>query len=164
MATAFFVVGAAIQTASQNYHILEAGRFIGGIGVGTLAMGAALYISEIAPPSRRIIAGVGVNQYHHRRHFGMLDYIWNKVSNLYVVDCVLYLKFHRAIPGDWSFRFPFLLQILPALVVGCGIHFFPLSPRWLAMRERNEKSLAALAKHRRRPDNDSHIQLEWKGI
>ena len=53
VATAFFVVGAVIQTASQNYDTLVAGRSIGGIGVGTLAMGAPLYISEIAPPSRR---------------------------------------------------------------------------------------------------------------
>lgn len=51
VATAFFVVGAVIQTASQNYDTLVDGRFIGGIG--TLAMGAPLYISEIAPPSRR---------------------------------------------------------------------------------------------------------------
>lgn len=32
------------------------------------------------------------------------------------------------------------------------------------MRGRNEKSLAALAKLRRRPDDNSHVQLEWKGI
>lgn len=81
-----------------------------------------------------------------------------------VVDRVLYLTCPRGIPGDWSFRLPFLLQILPALVVGCGIHFFPFSPRWLVMRGRNEKSLAALAKLRRRPDNNAHVQLEWKGI
>jgi MFS family permease len=50
VATAFFVVGAIIQTAAPNYDALVAGRFIGGIGVGTLAMGAPFYISEIAPP------------------------------------------------------------------------------------------------------------------
>lgn len=32
------------------------------------------------------------------------------------------------------------------------------------MRGRNEKSLAALAKLRRRSDNNSYVQLEWKGI
>lgn len=53
VATAFFCVGAIIQTAAQNYDSLVAGRFIGGIGVGTLAMGAPLYISEIAPPNLR---------------------------------------------------------------------------------------------------------------
>lgn len=53
VATAFFCVGAIIQTASHNYGTLVAGRFIGGIGVGTLAMGAPLYISEVAPPNLR---------------------------------------------------------------------------------------------------------------
>ncbi|GMG43262.1 unnamed protein product [Aspergillus oryzae var. brunneus] len=53
VATVFFVIGAIIQTASMNYGTLVAGRFIGGIGVGTLAMGAPLYISEIAPPAWR---------------------------------------------------------------------------------------------------------------
>lgn len=53
VATAFFCIGAIIQTASRNYDTLVAGRFIGGVGVGTLAMGAPLYISEIAPPNLR---------------------------------------------------------------------------------------------------------------
>lgn len=53
IATGFFCVGAIIQTAANEYDTLVAGRFIGGIGVGTLAMGAPLYISEIAPPNLR---------------------------------------------------------------------------------------------------------------
>lgn len=53
VATVFFVVGAIIQTAAPDYNTLVAGRFIGGIGVGTLAMGAPLYISEVAPPTWR---------------------------------------------------------------------------------------------------------------
>lgn len=48
-----FCVGAIIQTAAQDYATLVVGRFIGGIGVGTLAMGAPLYISEISPPNLR---------------------------------------------------------------------------------------------------------------
>jgi MFS family permease len=53
VATIFFTIGAIIQTAAFNYATLVAGRFIGGIGVGTLALGAPLYISEIAPPNLR---------------------------------------------------------------------------------------------------------------
>lgn len=53
VATVFFCIGAIIQTAAHNYATLVAGRTIGGIGVGTLAMGAPLYISEIAPPNLR---------------------------------------------------------------------------------------------------------------
>jgi len=51
--TAFFCLSATIQTASQGYGTLVAGRFIGAIGVGTLAMGAPLYISEIGPANVR---------------------------------------------------------------------------------------------------------------
>lgn len=48
LAVVFFDVGAVIQTASHDYGTLVAGRAIGGIGVGTLAMGAPLYISEVS--------------------------------------------------------------------------------------------------------------------
>ena len=37
-ATVVFNVGAIMQTASKSYSVLVAGRTIGGIGVGTLAM------------------------------------------------------------------------------------------------------------------------------
>ncbi|OOF99275.1 hypothetical protein ASPCADRAFT_513319 [Aspergillus carbonarius ITEM 5010] len=117
VATFFFVVGATIQTAADNYDTIVAGRFIGGIDVGTLAMGAPLYISEISPPTWR-----------------------------------------------GAFRLPFLLQMFPALVVGTGIHCFPFSPRWLAMRGRDEESLDCLSKLRRRSPQDEKVQLEWKGI
>ena len=53
VAVVFFDLGAIIQTAASNYSTLVAGRAIGGIGVGTLAMGAPLYISEISPPEMR---------------------------------------------------------------------------------------------------------------
>ncbi|OJJ37964.1 hypothetical protein ASPWEDRAFT_153987 [Aspergillus wentii DTO 134E9] len=148
VATVFFVVGAVIQTAAPNYDALVAGRFIGGIGVGTLAMGAPLYISEIAPPTRRgsllVLESISIV-------IGAIVAYWITYGT-------------RSISGDWAFRLPFLLQIFPALMVGCGIHFFPFSPRWLAMRGRNEESLSALAELRKRPEDDNHVQLEWKGI
>lgn len=53
VATGFFCVGAVIQTVAINYNTLVAGRFICGIGMGALAMGAPIYISEIAPPNLR---------------------------------------------------------------------------------------------------------------
>lgn len=61
---------------------------------------------------------------------------------------------------------PFKLTCLkiPALIVGGGIHFFPYSPRWLAMRKRDDDSLQALSKLRRVPAADDRVQAEWKGI
>lgn len=40
VATALFCVGPIIQTAARNYETVVAGRTIGCVGVGTLAMGA----------------------------------------------------------------------------------------------------------------------------
>ena len=40
-----FNIGAILQTAATNYDMLVAGRFIGGIGVGTLAMVCAQKIT-----------------------------------------------------------------------------------------------------------------------
>ena len=148
IATAFFCVGAVIQTAASNYGTLVAGRTIGGIGVGTLAMGAPLYISEVAPPNLRGSLLV----------LEALTIVIGAISAYWITYGT------RAIEGDWAFRLPFILQMLPALMVGCGIHFFPYSPRWLAMRGRDEDSLQSLARLRRVPVHDDIVQAEWKGI
>lgn len=71
---------------------------------------------------------------------------------------------YRSIPNDWAFRLPFLLQMFPAFNVGIGIHLFPFSPRWLAMRGRDQYSLGCLAKLRRCSPQEEKVQLEWKGI
>lgn len=148
VATGFFCVGAIIQTAANNYAALVAGRTIGGVGVGTLAMGAPLYISEIAPPNLRgsllVLEAISIV-------IGAIIAYWITYGT-------------REIAGEWAFRLPFLLQMVPALLVGGGIHFFPYSPRWLAMRGRDDDSLQSLSKLRRVPPNDDRVQAEWKGI
>ncbi|KAJ5990228.1 hypothetical protein N7522_010435 [Penicillium canescens] len=148
IATAFFCIGAIIQTAANEYDALVAGRFIGGIGVGTLAMGAPLYISEIAPPNLRgslmVLEAISIV-------IGAIVAYWITYGT-------------RAIQGDWSFRLPFLLQMIPALIVGGGIHLFPFSPRWLALRDRKEEGLVSLAQLRQLPSSDETVQLEWRGI
>ncbi|KAK2600063.1 hypothetical protein QQS21_005227 [Conoideocrella luteorostrata] len=148
IATVFFCVGAIIQTAAHNYGTLVAGRTIGGVGVGTLAMGAPLYISEIAPP-------------HLRGSLLVLEAI-SIVIGAIISYWITYGS--RDITSDWAFRLPFLLQIVPALAVGIGIQFFPFSPRWLAMRHRNQDALHSLEKLRRLPGTDARIQQEWRGI
>jgi hypothetical protein len=48
-----FIIGAIMQTAAPDFAVLVSGRTITGIGVGTMALGAPLYISEISPPQIR---------------------------------------------------------------------------------------------------------------
>lgn len=144
----FFCVGAIIQTAAINYPMLAFGRFFGGLGVGTLALGAPLYISEVAPPNLRgtllVLESISI------------------VSGVVISFWITYGT--RELEGEIAFRLPFGLQLTSAVILGTMIHLFPYSPRWLAMRGRNQEALGALAKLRRLPTTDERVQIEWKGI
>ena len=54
--------------------------------------------------------------------------------------------------------------MLSATILGIGINFFPYSPRWLALVDRQEDCLDSLTKLRRLPRNDSRVQAEYRGI
>lgn len=148
IAVAFFNVGAIIQTAAPNYGTLVAGRAIGGIGVGTLAMGSPLYISEIAPAEMR----------------GSLMVLEELTIVIGAIVSYWITYGTKDMVGSVSFRLPFGLQMVSATLLGVGIHLFPYSPRWLVMADRHEDSLKALSKLRRLPSTDSKVQSEWQGI
>jgi MFS family permease len=60
--------------------------------------------------------------------------------------------------SEVSWRLPLALQIVPAIILGIGMLFFPDSPRWLLMKERDDDSLHALSRLRRQ-DRDSPVLL-----
>lgn len=70
----------------------------------------------------------------------------------------------RHLPGEECFRLPFGLQMVSATLLGIGIHFFPFSPRWLALVDRPEDALTSLCRLRRLPADDERIQAEHHGI
>ncbi|KAJ4368117.1 hypothetical protein N0V83_006472 [Neocucurbitaria cava] len=143
-----FNIGAILQTSAVNYGMLVAGRTIGGIGVGTMAMGAPLYISEIAPPNIRgtllVLESISI------------------VSGVVISFWITYGT--RNMVGEISFRLPLGLQMICATLLGIFIHFFPYSPRWLAMVDRQDDALSSLCKLRRLPPTDERIQTEYRGI
>lgn len=55
-AAAIFIIGSAIQTATQNKEMMMAGRFIGGIGIGGLVR--ATYLPKIADYKADRLQGV----------------------------------------------------------------------------------------------------------
>ena len=59
-----------------------------------------------------------------------------------------------------SWRIPLALQILPALILGIGMIFYPDTPRWLLLQERDEEAFRALAKLRRFPSDHPSIVSE----
>ncbi|KAE8142399.1 general substrate transporter [Aspergillus pseudotamarii] len=143
-----FDIGAILQTAAVNYDMLVAGRFIGGIGVGTLAMGAPLYISEISPPNMR----------------GTLLVLESISISLGVVIAYWITFGTRHMTGEACFRLPFGLQMVSATALGLGIHFFPYSPRWLALVNRDAECLTSLTKLRNLPATDERVQIEYNSI
>lgn len=66
--------------------------------------------------------------------------------------------------GEVAFRLPLGLQMVCATLLGIFIHFFPYSPRWLAMVDRSDDALESLAKLRRLPTSDERVQTEFRGI
>ncbi|KAL1800099.1 hypothetical protein ACET3X_000441 [Alternaria dauci] len=50
---AIWIIGSIISCAAQNIGMLIAGRFINGISVGICSAQVPVYVSELAPPSRR---------------------------------------------------------------------------------------------------------------
>lgn len=106
------------------------------------------YISEVAPPNLRgsllVLEQIAIV-------IGAITAYWITYGT-------------REIASDWAFRLPFALQMVPALGVGCGIHFFPYSPRWLAMRHKDSAALSSISKLRRLPPSDERVLLEHKGI
>ncbi len=68
------------------------------------------------------------------------------------------------IAGEWAWRLPFLLQLIPGFVLGLGILCLPFSPRWLVSKGRDFEALQSLSKLRQLHTADPRVQQEWYEI
>jgi sugar porter (SP) family MFS transporter len=110
-----------------------------------LATISPLYISEIAPPE---IRGALLVLQEFSIVFGIVIAFWTTYGTRYM-------------PSEWSWRLPFLIQMIPGLILGVGIMFLPYSPRWLSSKGRDTEALEVLSRLRRLPPTDSRIYQEW---
>ncbi len=107
-----------------------------------------LYISEISPPE---IRGALLVLEEFSIVLGIVIAFWITYGTQFI-------------PSQWAWRLPFLLQMIPGLVLGTGIVFFPFSPRWLASKGREQESLEALARLRNLDPGAKRLRLEWFDI
>ena len=148
VAVVIFTFGSILQTAAVDYAMLVVARFIGGIGIGALSMVAPLYISEISPPE---IRGALLVLEEFSIVTGIVVAFWITYGTQYVAN-------------EWAWRLPFLLQMIPGLVLAVGILFLPFSPRWLVAKSRDFEAGQNLSKLRQLDIADSRVQQEWIDI
>ncbi|KAH8919329.1 general substrate transporter [Atractiella rhizophila] len=186
VAVFIFLLGSALQTAapkSQDAYLF-AGRFVAGLSIGMLAMVVPAYQSEIAPVHLR---GTLTALQQFNITVGILLAFWISYGTHFIgginctnidfnqaeVDCPGFGRLDPAYCAEKigcvgqhtaSWRIPLGVQLLPALILGTGILFFPESPRWLMGKHRDEEAIQVLSRLRRLPKDHRVIQLEYKQI
>jgi sugar porter (SP) family MFS transporter len=144
-----WVIGAVLQCAAQNRGMLVAGRVISGISVGIASTTVPLYQSEIAEPRIRGRL-VSLQQW---------SITWGIMIQYFIQFGCSYID------GKASFRIPWGLQAIPAIILSLGMIWFPESPRWLIDNHREEEALEILADlHAHGDKNNELVQLEYNEI
>ncbi|KAA8904824.1 putative MFS sugar transporter [Sphaerosporella brunnea] len=151
-AAAVFVLGGCLQAGGRNMSFLQAGRFIAGMGVGTMCMIVPLYQAELAHPT---IRGRITALQQFMLGVGALCASW--------IGYGCYIGFSPQDDNQW--RIPLGLQTIPAGILGLLIFIFPESPRWLIDSGRTTQGLQTLANlHAHGDVNDAWVQVEFSAI
>ncbi|KAF4993349.1 hypothetical protein FDECE_13464 [Fusarium decemcellulare] len=157
IATAFFVLGVIVQATSiaGGHEAILAGRFITGMGVGSLSMIVPLYNSECAPPEVRG-ALVGLQQLAIT--FGIMISFWIDYGCNYIGGTTIETQ------SDAAWLVPICIQVAPAIILFVGMIWMPFSPRWLLHHGREEEARKILADLRDLPQDHELINLEFLEI
>ncbi|KAF5313019.1 hypothetical protein D9619_003853 [Psilocybe cf. subviscida] len=154
LATTVFSIGVIVQGTAHNPGGILAGRFVAGLGVGSLSMAAPLYNAEIAPPELR---GSLVGLQQLANVFGIMVSFWIDYGTNYIGGTGEGQK-------QAAWRIPLALQLVSAVTLGVGILFMPFSPRWLVNQGRDDEALQVLSRARHLPPDSELIQIEFLEI
>lgn len=139
--SALIVIGSVIQTASTNYGMFVASRFIIGFGLGIVSTAAPPLLTEVAYPTHR---GQIVSFFLVSWPLGALIAAW-----------VTYGTFKM--DSSWAWRLPSLLQCTFSIAQGILSFFAPESPRWLIYKGRYKEAFDILVKWHAYGDRDSQL-------
>ncbi|KAI1029063.1 hypothetical protein LB504_012962 [Fusarium proliferatum] len=146
-------IGTTLQTAAMETIMLIFGRLVAGLAIGLIYFAIPMFLSEIAPFSRR---GLFTGLHSQFVGFGYMTSNWIGFG-------VSYTK------GQFTYRFPVGLQVFLALTLLSLSFTIPESPRYLI--ERGElKQAEAVLKRLRVPSCDGierelrqmRDQIEWE--
>ncbi|PSK42865.1 Hexose transporter 2 [Elsinoe australis] len=131
-ATALFcMVGKILEiTSTTHWAQFAVGRFVGGVGIGSLSVVVPMYQSECAP---KAVRGILISSYQLFITLG----IWTG----YMVDYGT-----NTMTSTAAWRIPTGLSFLWALILGLGILFLPESPRYAYRIGRADEARMNIAK------------------
>ncbi|WEW61135.1 high affinity glucose transporter [Emydomyces testavorans] len=130
-----WVIGSVLVCASNGIPMLIVGRIFNGFSVGICSAQVPVYISELAPPTKR------------GRLVGGQQWAITFVS------------------GPAAFRIPWGLQAIPAILLFIGLLPLPESPRWLARNDRWDECRAILVSvHGKGDPHSPFVEREFKDI
>ena len=142
IAAVLFALSAIASAIAPDFLTLVLARMVGGLGVGAALIIAPMYIAELAPPAVRgrlvsfnqlnIVIGISAAFFSNYLilTIGQSDAAWAESLRL----------------GEWSWRWMLGIEALPAVLYFFALLGVPESPRWLAMRERDDEALEVLEK------------------
>ncbi|KAI0751147.1 hexose transporter [Daedaleopsis nitida] len=143
------IIGAVLQTTSQDFAMFVIARFLLGFGIPFAIVAASSMIGELAYPKERARMG------------SLFNASW--FIGAIVAAGVTLGTFEM--PTNWGWRIPSVLQVIPSLLQVTFIWFLPESPRWLVAKGRGEEAYAILAKYHAEGDlNSELVKLEFAEI
>lgn len=137
----WYTIGAGLCAGSHDHHMMYAGRFMLGIGVGIEGGCVGIYISESVPANVR---GNIVSMYQFNIALG-------EVLG-YAVAAIFY-----SVKGGWRYMVGSSLIFSTLLFI--GLFFLPESPRWLVHKGRY--GMAYSVWKRLRNTDDESAKLEF---
>ncbi|KAI1499004.1 putative hexose transport-related protein [Biscogniauxia marginata] len=157
VAVTVFVIGVVVQATAQTvgHEAILAGRFVTGMGVGSLAAIVPIYNSEVAPPEVR---GALVALQQFAITFGIMVSFWIDYGTNYIGGTTLGTQ------KDAAWLVPICLQLFPAVILFVGMIFMPFSPRWLVHHGREDEARKILASLRGLSADDELVELEFLEI
>jgi len=149
LAGLIWVLGSILQCAAVNRGMLVVGRVVSGLSVGVSSAIVPIYQSEITAPA---IRGRMVSLQQWSITWGILIQYFIQFGCSYI-------------NGVASFRVPWGLQMIPAIILSTGMLMFPESPRWLVDHDREPEALEILADlHGGGDQNNELVVLEFEEI
>ncbi|GAB5585963.1 hypothetical protein Unana1_00863 [Umbelopsis nana] len=124
------IIASLVQGLAQNLPTLMAGRFL--MGFGSALMSNPQYMAEVAPTHWR----------------GRIVGLFGACFQVGSIGMLAALLGTNTIDSDWSWRLPFLLQmIFPLIVVVFSYLITPESPRYLILKGKVEEARQVVAKY-----------------